>query len=168
MTTKITLPPMTHLEQGLYDEPKSYTAVDNVDCEIFLTKLRSCGVASIAAREVGRSEASFQRERRDNEAFSAAWDWALREAADLLVVEAKRRAMDGVDKPIFYKGDEVATVKEYSDSLLIKLLEGLHPEFKKNKDDDESSGRNATVADIHLHIIPAESFIKKEEVEEET
>ncbi|RKZ20174.1 hypothetical protein DRQ50_00010 [bacterium] len=32
--------------------------------------------------------------------------------------EIKRRAMDGVDTPVFYKGELVATQKQYSDRLL--------------------------------------------------
>jgi hypothetical protein len=166
VATKITLPPMVHLEAGLYETPATYAAVDQVDCDLFLTLLREYGVPSYAARQMGRGEAAFQLEKSRNPEFSAAWEWAIRESADILLIEARRRAKEGVDKPIFNRGEEIAVVKEYSDSLLIKLLEGLHPNFQKNRDDDEGSGRNNTVSEIHIKVIPAESFIPKEAAEQ--
>jgi hypothetical protein len=54
-------------------------------------------------------------------------------AADLLESEAVRRAVQGVDKPVYYKGRQVGTVKEYSDTLLIFTLKGLRPEKYKDR-----------------------------------
>jgi hypothetical protein len=52
----------------------------------------------------------------------------------MLEDEAVRRAVDGVRKPIFYKGKpiricgEIVYETEYSDTLLIQLLKAYYPE----------------------------------------
>lgn len=47
--------------------------------------------------------------------------------------EAHRRAFEGVDKPVFYQGDECGTIREYSDTLAIFLLKAHNPEkYREN------------------------------------
>ena len=46
----------------------------------------------------------------------------------MIEAEARRRAVDGVDEPVYYQGKEVGTVRRYSDVLLIFLLKGLRPQ----------------------------------------
>lgn len=48
----------------------------------------------------------------------------------MLEDEAIRRAVDGVDKPIYYQGTKVGTEKVYSDFLLHKLLVANSPKYK--------------------------------------
>jgi hypothetical protein len=48
-------------------------------------------------------------------------------ATTLLEDEAKRRACNGVLKPVFQGGKKVGVVREYSDTLLIFLLKCWHP-----------------------------------------
>jgi len=60
--------------------------------------------------------------------FAAAWDKALEDSADRMEAEAWRRAMKGVERPVFHKGCEVGLVREYSDVLLIFMLKGLRPD----------------------------------------
>ena len=65
--------------------------------------------------------------RDADEAFKKAWDATLDRAADLLEEEARRRAYQGVKKPVFQGGKLVGHVQEYSDTLLIFLLKGNKP-----------------------------------------
>ena len=44
---------------------------------------------------------------------------------DALEAEARRRAVEGVRKPVFYQGVICGWVGEYSDTLLIFLLKGF-------------------------------------------
>ena len=60
--------------------------------------------------------------------FAAAWDEVEDAVADTMERELYRRAVEGVDKPVFHQGDEVATIREYSDTLLIFGLKGARPE----------------------------------------
>jgi len=60
---------------------------------------------------------------------------------ETLEEEARRRAKDGIDKPIYYRGELVATIKEYSDTLLMFLLNGAAPE-KYHRERVEVTGRD--------------------------
>lgn len=74
-----------------------------------------------------------EREKAGDPRWKQAWDLAQEHYRDSLEAEARRRAFEGVDKPVFYKGKKVATVKEYSDRLLELLLRGERPEkFRDN------------------------------------
>jgi hypothetical protein len=71
--------------------------------------------------------------RESDPEFRQAWDDAIQTAIERLETEADRRAVDGVDKPIVWKGEVVATYKEYSDTLLIFRLKALAPDkYREN------------------------------------
>lgn len=90
--------------------------------EAFLGALRENGIVGHACRAVGISRSTVERYRKSAPEFDAAVRDAIEDGIDVIEVEATRRAVHGVEKPVFYKGDEVATVREYSDSLLALLL----------------------------------------------
>ena len=66
--------------------------------------------------------------RRHSECFAAQWDEALEEGTDLLEAEARRRAVTGIDEPVYHKGEVVGSIKKYSDTLLIFLLKAHNPQ----------------------------------------
>ena len=66
--------------------------------------------------------------RRHSEDFAAQWREALGEGSDLLEAEARRRAVTGIDKPVFYKGKVVGSITKYSDRLLMFLLKAHRPQ----------------------------------------
>ncbi len=72
--------------------------------------------------------------------YAAAFTEAQEEAADRLEEEARRRAVEGVDEPVFYKGKKCGAIRRYSDSLLIFLLKGVRPEKFKERSSTELSG----------------------------
>ena len=51
--------------------------------------------------------------------YAERFDEATANFRDRLEQEIYRRGVLGVDKPVFYKGERVASIKEYSDVLLI-------------------------------------------------
>lgn len=147
------LPPRDAFDSKQFEVGDEYSAVTRVDCEQFLVLLRDCGIPSIAARELGRSEVCFQVFRSQNRAFAAAWDWAEREASDKLEMVARKRAIEGVERDIWYKGDAVGTETVYSDTLLATLLKAKHRDFKTV--DEESERRDAPVQNIVINAIPS-------------
>lgn len=84
-------------------------------------------------------------------AFAAAED----EAADRLETEARRRAVEGVEEPVFYKGEECGTVRKYSDTLLIFLLNGAKPEKYKQRVASELTGKDGKPIQFEHTILPA-------------
>lgn len=147
------LPPRDDFDSKQFEVAGEYSAVTRADCEQFLLYLREYGIASYAARELGRSEVCFQVLRSQNRDFAAAWDWAEREASDKLELEARKRAMQGVERAVWYKGDEVGTETIYSDTLLATLLKHKHRDFKQVE--EESDRRDAPVQSIVINAIPS-------------
>jgi len=60
--------------------------------------------------------------------FAKAWERAVEDAVDVLRAEAFRRAVQGVEEPVFHRGREIAVVRKYSDQLLGLLLRAHAPE----------------------------------------
>ncbi len=114
---------------------------------VFLDQLRGHGVvvwAAIAAsphvEDRKGAASSFYALRRRSADFSADWDDALAEANDRLIIEARRRAIEGVprlrthkDSLIYITDPETGEKRplvdvEYSDKLLEILIRGGHPD----------------------------------------
>ncbi|QII84185.1 terminase [Bordetella hinzii] len=107
---------------------------------IFLRALRDGQTFSRALAQAGiASRATINAWREKDADFAAAFNEAMEHAADLLEAEARRRAVDGVDEPHFYKDEVVGHVRKYSDTLLLALLKATRPE--KFKERVEHSGQ---------------------------
>lgn len=65
--------------------------------------------------------------------YRGAFEQAKLEASEFLEAEARRRAVDGVQEPVFYQGQICGYVMKYSDALLIKLLQANLPEKFKDR-----------------------------------
>lgn len=81
-----------------------------------------------AAELIGRPRRTLYAWRERDQEFAAAWDEALETGIDLLEQEARRRAFEGVERKVFYQGEEIAVERTFSDTLLIQLLRVRAPE----------------------------------------
>jgi len=134
--------------------------------DIFLKELARTGVVTHAARvasPVSMSRkgpsSSFYSERRTDPVFAAAWDAALEEADAKLLIEARRRAIEGTERGVFQKGERVidyngepATHRDYSDRIMELLLKSRFPsdfiERKAIEHVAKPSGWRITGADL--------------------
>lgn len=107
--------------------------LSDTEMESFCEILRVSFSVDLAAKKLGYHPVSLHRYKDSHPEFAKMWDLAQQIALNNLESEAYRRAVLGVEKPVWYKGVEVGYVLEYSDSLLSKLLEGNHPEKYKNQ-----------------------------------
>ena len=96
----------------------------------------------LACFKAGISRTTAYRTRDRYSSFADPWEEALLDAADILEGEARRRAVDGVEKPVYYKGKLIDTVREYSDGLLTLLLKAQKPERFRDRRDVEVSGKD--------------------------
>jgi hypothetical protein len=96
--------------------------------EAFLTALAESGNVAEASRQTGIARNALYLWKKDDAEFSAEWEAALVAGGEHLEEEAIRRARNGWDEPAWYKGEQIGTVRKYSDTLLIFLLKGLTPE----------------------------------------
>ena len=60
--------------------------------------------------------------------YAKAFDHAKQEAVETLEAEARRRAVDGWEVPVYQGGRKVGAIRKYSDLLLIFLLKAAAPE----------------------------------------
>jgi len=96
---------------------------------VFLDVLRSTANVSRAARAAGLPTSSLYRQRADSASFAAEWDAAINEAIDTVEEELIRRARDGVEKPVFYGGKQIGTMRIHSNDLLMFLAKARRPEI---------------------------------------
>jgi len=83
------------------------------------------GTPSMASR----SPTTVYAYRQKDPAFAQLWDETLQAAMDtVLEVEAIRRAVEGVEQPVYFQGKQVGTKREFSDTLLIFLLKSWKPD----------------------------------------
>ena len=112
--------------------PKKTTAPDWAGP--FLHALRGSSNIRAACEASGVGRRTVYDRRDSDPEFARAMAEALEDATDLLEGEARRRAYEGVERPVYGSGGagagtvEVGTVREYSDSLMMFLLKAHRPE----------------------------------------
>ena len=92
--------------------------------DAFLTHLAECGILTDAAAAAGVDRSTVFRRRQTDKEVAQAVDEAIDMAADKLEREARRRAIEGTEEPVYQGGLLVGTRTVYSDSLLALLLKG--------------------------------------------
>jgi hypothetical protein len=103
--------------------------------ESFIAELESGATVERAAAFSGLPLRTAYNIRKREPEFAEAWESALAVGVWALEREAHRRAVEGVRKPVWYKGRRAidvdglpAHVLEYSDTLLILLLKARDPQ----------------------------------------
>jgi len=101
----------------------------------FVTHLATCGNISESARVAKIESGTLYRWRSQDMEFAEAWERALEAAVDAMEAEARRRAVQGYDEPVFYGGRIVQDPdtgkpimrRKYSDGLMRFLLRAHRP-----------------------------------------
>lgn len=108
----------------------------------FLVELAEFGNVREACRRSGLTRSKLYQWRDNDEDFAKRWDEAYALGVAGLEDEARRRAAEGVERPVFGKEGEVGRVREFSDGLLMFLLKGAKPDVYKERVSAEHSGPN--------------------------
>ncbi|MDC0336269.1 hypothetical protein OAN24_05185 [Pseudodesulfovibrio sp.] len=102
----------------------------------FIEALLVDGNVSRSAKSVGVSREHFYRIRRADEEFAKLWEDAVKighmAVIELMEEECDRRALKGVDKPVYQGGKLVGQIRHYSDNLLMFRLKRLDPRYARN------------------------------------
>lgn len=93
----------------------------------FIAAFADVGTITHAAREAGIHRHTHYAWMEADEQYAVAFRAAEKAAAENLEREARRRAYEGVDEPVYQGGKEVGRIRKYSDTLLIFLLKGALP-----------------------------------------
>lgn len=120
---------------------------------IFLAELRDGKEEMFSLRyaytKAGIRRQTYQNWRHDHTWFDKMVESVQEEMVDTLRAEAYRRAVVGVDEPIFYQGNDTGhRVKKYSDSLLQFTLMGYDAKFRAKDVNMNVSGSLETNVNI--------------------
>jgi hypothetical protein len=117
----------------------------------FLRALSATHSVSEAARSVGKSRQSAYRlrSRLKGQPFDLAWEVAFHHSYDVLAHTALERALNGVEVPVFFQGEQVGSYRRFDERLTVALLQrftaGGNPLF----------GRLAPLAERHARDFEA-------------
>ena len=112
----------------------------------FLRMLSATHSVSAAARSVGMSRQSAYRlrSRLKGGPFDLAWDVAFHHSYDNLAHAALERALNGVEIPIFHKGEQVGSYRKFDERLTVALLA-----LSTQRGNVPVLGRHAPLAERH-------------------
>jgi hypothetical protein len=90
----------------------------------FLRALSATHSVAEAARSVGKSrQAAYRlRSRLKGQPFDLAWEVAFHHSYDVLAHTALERALNGVEMPVYFKGELVGTYRRFDERLTVALL----------------------------------------------
>src|SRR3982750_2139522 len=90
----------------------------------FIEALAQSGCVDEACKRVGmsRSSAYELRSRKNAESLRPAWDAALAHAVQQLSDAAFSRAINGVTRPVFYKGELIGERRYFDERLTMFVL----------------------------------------------
>lgn len=119
------------------------------DWKMLFTELLKSGNLTVALARANINKDTFHSLKYKIPKLNAKYKLYRKMVAEnVLEPEAYRRAIQGVEKPIYYRGEEVGTVTEYSDSLLIRLLQGAMPEVYRDHSTVETITKNDKALDL--------------------
>jgi len=95
---------------------------------IFIDILQHTGNISAATRTANISRRGVYGLRKTDTVFAQDWDMALDDALDDLEAALRKRAIDGVDKPVYYGGKMCGSQRNYSDNVGMFILKSRRGE----------------------------------------
>lgn len=143
--TSVLLPELNELYEGSYRKKNRFSARRKM---AFLELLLETGSFKDTCKSIGISPASVTYHRVTDKVFGAAVESVLAEIRPSRVLMAEDalydRAVNGVVKGVYYKGERVDEERVYSDGLLQFYLESNNPERYGKK---QTIDLNANVTD---------------------
>ena len=122
------------------DKTGQYKKIRSPKKRAFLAALAHTGNITEAADIAHIARSAHYQWLEADPVYAAAYEDAMEQAAQRLEAEARRRAVDGVEEPVFYQGKQCGVIKRYSDALLMFLLKGALPEKYKERTSTELTG----------------------------
>lgn len=107
--------------------------VTNIKKKKYLENYLATANRTFAAEAAGVSYWTHYAWLKNDPEYKKAFEAAKEIIVDRAEDEAWRRGMKGIDKPIYYKGQRVDVIKEYSDILLMFMMKGERPDKYNEK-----------------------------------
>lgn len=109
---------------------KKFVLTDDVKTT-YLDHLERWGLFSQAAKHAGGTTARFLSLRKTDPEFNTSVDEALLLYKESIEAELHRRAVDGVEKGVYFQGVRTHTELQYSDTLLAMLVKKVNPDYNE-------------------------------------
>ena len=88
----------------------------------FLKELALTSNISRSASTASLALSTIYKWRETDSGFAKAWQTALLAGYETLEMELLNRARCGVEKPVYLKGEIIATTRHYNDAIALRLL----------------------------------------------
>lgn len=129
----------------------------------FIEAVRTGSEFPEAAEYAGADVTKFRALRRENAEFAKLVTEAEEQSVALLITEARRRAVEGWEEPIFHRGAQVGARRLYSDRMLELLLKARAPEFADKRELTVTGNVVLTAAEIATarglpQLVPVETL----------
>lgn len=109
----------------------------------FLAAYAELGNVSAAAKSAEIARRTHYQWLKNDGQYAQDFAEAHANACESLEAEARRRAVEGYEEPVFHKGEVCGTVQKYSDTLLIFLMKGAMPEKYRERMEHSGPGGGA-------------------------
>ncbi len=106
-----------------------------------------------AAEAAGYPRRSVYEWKEKDKAFHDEWERAWLLGVDGLEDEVARRAAEGVLEPVFHRGEIVAHVRKFSDTLLMFMLRGRRPKTFRDNSSVEHAGQVDAPLDFTVNFV---------------
>ena len=74
---------------------------------------------------MSRQSAYRLRSKLKGKPFDLAWEVAFHHSYDVLAHAALERALNGVERPVFFQGEQIGSYKQFDERLTVALLDKL-------------------------------------------
>lgn len=101
-----------------------------------------------ACKAAGVSRTTIGNYRDEDDVFAEMWASTQEANIERLEMEVDRRAVDGIEREVRYKGEVVGVERQFSDILLMFRLKALRPE--KYRDGPGVKGKAGDLSDAEL------------------
>jgi hypothetical protein len=128
----------------------------------FCRLLSASGSISLAAKKSGLGRTQLYDHRKRDPAFAARWDKAMELGVARVRDEVFRRAVAGINRPVFHHGEVVGKVKHYDNRLLWSLLKAHDPDTYGDK---RPRRDGAAPVDLARRLAAADERVAKYEAE---
>lgn len=133
------------LEKIAYNA-QAFSEVRDVKKRIFLLALSESPNRTRAAALAGVHPTTAKNWMNNDPVFMAAYEVAWQSGLDALEDEVVRRGQEGTTRPVFFKGQKVGSIREYSDGQVQFMLRGHRSETYRDRQELNVTN-DQTVAD---------------------
>jgi hypothetical protein len=136
--------------------------------ELYCKELARTGLHLRSCEVIGISTQTISVHRRTDAQFDEACIQALQQHRELIEAEIKRRAIDGVEEPVYGKGNDsgvpIGHIRRYSDQLLALYAKRHIKEYRDSIKADQRVTGSLEVGLEVLRQLPEEAQEKLREV----